>query len=165
VKTYEDAFNRRDLDAVVAIFTDNATFNGAFWLTAFYKKEIRDQHDYVFARNQVIQNTECTVVKDTVNCKLVVNDDCITSAGMDGLHFPKIEFVFDAGKIYKVTHMLSNEDSNPWYAFFFVRMPPWGQKNRTEEYNKLFNGSTPIYTHETGEITAKLCKDYAATNP
>ena len=164
VRAYEEVFNRHDLEAVVALFADDAVLQNA-WINGIYKADIKIQHDFVFGLNQTIQNSECSVVKDTVACKALVRDDCIKAAGIDGYHYTSVEYVFEDMKIYRVTGTESSDDGQTMTGFY-RRMFGWSSAHRPEENSKLSdsNGS-PIVNRETGKIYVKLCQEYAATKP
>jgi hypothetical protein len=164
VRAYEEVFNRHDLEAVVALFADDAVLQSA-WIIGIYKADIKIQHDFVFGLNQTIQNSECNVVKDTVTCKALVRDDCIKAAGIDGYHYTSVEYVFEDMKIYRVTGTESSDDGQTMTGFY-DGMFGWSGAHRPEENSKLSdsNGS-PIVNRETGKIYVKLCQEYAATKP
>ena len=164
VRAYEEVFNRHDLEAVVALFADDAVLQNA-WINGIYKADIKIQHDFVFGLNQTIQNSECSVVKDTVACKALVRDDCIKAAGIDGYHYTSVEYVFEDMKIYRVTGTESSDDGQTMEGFY-DGMFGWSGAHRPEENSKLSdsNGS-PIVNRETGKIYVKLCQEYAATKP
>ena len=164
VKAYEEAFNQKDMEALVPLFTEDIIFQGGDWITPLYEAEIRAQHGYVFTRNQTLQNTDCVLAKDTVTCQAVIQDDCITAGGLDGLHFSKIEYELVDGKIHQVTSLMASEDAQNFWYFLFIPFRRWVDKNYHEDVSIIFSGPDRLYKNpEAGQILSKLCKEYAAT--
>ena len=166
VKAYEEAFNRHDLDAVMALFADDAATQNVWFVgsSVISKPDISLQHDYSFGRNHTIQNSECSMDNDTVTCQAVTWDDCTKAAGLDGLHYKSVKYVFEDKKINKVTGTIVGDD----YAAmgrFNSRLIYWTQANRSEELDKVIDGEFLIINREAGEILAKLCQEFAAANP
>jgi len=164
VKAYEDAFNRHDLEATMALFVDNATYKLGEWYTSVIKQLTSDYHNTLFGLNSVIQNTECTTLNATVSCKVVLHHDCTEAAGMDGDHYTS-DYIIENGKIGSF-HALELPEDYRALNNLYDPMITWAAKNNPEEWKKIWglNGSL-IYNFETGKIWAKGCRDYAATKP
>ena len=164
VQAYEEAYNQHDLEGVTALFADDAMVQNA-WINGVYKDDIKNRHDFNFGVNSTIQNSDCSLVKDTVTCKAVTWDDCITAAGLDGFHFTSVEYVFEDMKIYRINGPITSEDSQANNGFMNA-MFFWSPANRPEENAKMYDSNNNLISnHETGMIVSKLCQEYAAENP
>jgi predicted phosphohydrolase len=129
---------------------------------AIYKADIQANHDYWFGLNAEMQNSECTEANGTVTCKMVIQHDCASAAGMDGLHYPSIEYVFENHLIQKVTSWIMEEDLFAMNGFI-VSVNGWSAVERSEEVRQMSDSG--ISNREAGKIMVKLCQEYAATKP
>jgi len=164
VNAYEEAVNRHDLDATMAMFADKSMYQWGDWKSALAKQDISDLHNFFFETNEDVQNTGCTVEGFVVKCQAVFRSDCTVSAGMEGEHFTFVEYTFENGKIRLVRAIGLRED-HVTLDNFYTSLLDWGSKNYQEEYSKLNSGGAFLFNQETGNIMSMLCKEFDAAKP
>jgi hypothetical protein len=161
VKAFEDAYNRHDVDGALAMFADKA------WYFQFFpNQQIRDYFVYSKAMSAESHFSDCAWAKDTVTCKSsIYSDTCTKLAGLQGIPDKDVVFTFKDGKISKVSSasMESAEINIIWN--FYGAIVYWAENNdKTAELDKAGPPGDyrfTIYNNEAGEVTAKLCQEYA----
>jgi putative intracellular protease/amidase len=158
VRAWVDALNSGDVDAALALFTDDVTF-AVFEYFASDKDGLRGIFDWLAGLETKYQIMECQPKDGGVVCTMPVVDACIAGFGAaDGLP-TKMEFSFRGdGKISKVTGNLEGGEWDNYFAKWAMPGTSWMQANRTEEFAK-----TDPWGREAGSIQAKLCREYGAS--
>jgi len=157
VKAWVDAMNSGDVDAALALFTDDVTF-AVFEYFASNKDGLRGIFDWLAGLETKYQVTECQPKDGGVVCTMPVVDACIAGFGAtDGLP-TKMEFSFQGdGKFSKVSGNLEGGEWNDYFSKWVSPATSWMQTDRAEEMAKA---NTTTDGREAGAINAKLCKDY-----
>jgi len=105
VRAFEQAFNRRDPDALVACFTPEATYRdnffgehaGAAGLRAMFARMFREGRDYAWNMDTVVETPERAAAEWTFS--YVVTDAVPRSAGRKVRFRGMSVFELDGGKI------------------------------------------------------------------
>ncbi len=122
VQSYEDAYNDHDIDAVMALFAEEATLTMVGQVTLEGKEKIRGWHEYEFALDsRVISTTEIRVVGDTVITGFATADDLTRALGLGALH-GTCKFKIKNGLIQGKTIQLASKDMLG-YGRAFSRLP------------------------------------------
>ena len=87
VREFEGAFNRQDVDALVALFTETATYTDGFYgphrghaaLRAMFQKMFREGREYAWTMDAVVESPERAMAEWTFG--YVVTDAVPRSAG------------------------------------------------------------------------------------
>ena len=157
VKAWVDAINSGDVDAALALFTDDVQYN--FFFQAIGKEQLRSVFDWLVGINVKDAIRDCQQPQsDRVECTFTVVDDCMAAfGGTDGLA-AKATYIFgDDGKIRQVGGM---GEGAGWdsYQNWILSATNWMQINRSEEYDKA-----DYDRGRDGALQIKLCKEYAAS--
>ncbi|MEZ4768825.1 MAG: serine hydrolase [Caldilineales bacterium] len=151
VQAWIEAINSSDIDAALALMTQDAKFQGVFtdpppnvlgWF-------IGGTFNYGVP--------DCQPQGDQLACTFPFNDDgCIAAHGADDLT-AKMVFAFQDGKIHRVTVM---EGSGNWVGYngWLGEMFAWANANHADELAQI------DFQHQTkgADIVVKLCQEYAA---
>ena len=162
VKAYQDAANRGDVDAAVALFADQAIvmmLGGAVG-----RDEIRGVEEWQAGLNHRLEFTDCKTAGNTVTCKGFLTDDCAKAVGGLGVRFDEVTFTINDGKIQKVYGSASDVDStrNDENGSLMIA---WAQSNRPEDYAKSINPTTAGHlTRQNGQLLLRMCLQ-AAKDP
>jgi len=162
VKAFEDAFNRHDVDGATAMFADNA-----WYLGSYPTQQIHDNFVYSAAMNTESHFSDCVQAQDTVARKSAINsDECTKLAGLQGVPDKDVVFTFQNGKISRVNSANVGSVEYDKMDGFYGAIIQWAVDNdKTAELDKTGPAGSrfTILSREAGEITVKLCQDYAAT--
>jgi hypothetical protein len=161
VKAYEEAFNRHDVEAVMALVSDNIWIDLVNWPSdqSHSRQESHDLLESWFALNVEFHHTDCkTTGSSVVGCKAVASLDCSKAAGMSGINFLAVTFDLHNSKIDQITLQMQPDDENT-YSSFLNNMEQWANRVHPEEMKKV-----TVTNGEMGAIYGGLCKEYAAIN-
>ena len=157
VQAWVDALNSGDVDATLALFTNDIKFS-VFEYNATGKDQLREIFDWLAGLETKYRITECQPKEDPVACSLLVADACIAGFGaIDGLP-TKMEFSFQGdGKILKVSGNLEGSEWDNYFSKWVMPGTSWMRANRPDESAKV---DAAANRREAGAIQAKLCKEY-----
>ena len=151
VQAWLDAINNGNLEAALALMTEQAVFQGAF----------TDPPPNVLG--WFIDGTfnygapDCKPSGDLLKCTFALHDGCSAAYGADDLT-AKMTFAFQDGKIRRVVVM---EGDGDWvgYNAWLGKMLAWAGTNRAEELPQV------DFQHQTkgADIVVKICQEYAET--
>ncbi len=165
IKSYEDAFNRHDIDAVMVLLSPDPTviFGTGTGVSAANQRDTQLLlKNWVFGLNSEIHHADCMITGDTVSCKSVYNDVIVTAVGLAVYHYDQTEFTFKGDKlqtlIYKGEPNEEYRKLNKWTQDFGY----WLRKNYPSD---AVIWDTNLYAPDSGEITSLRIKEYAATLP
>jgi hypothetical protein len=100
VEALQNAANRHAIDAVMAMFADDAEFELEGLTRLVGKIEIRSIFEYDTGVNGELQFINCKATADTITCQLVETNDRLRLAGVDSLLYPLCVLSFDNGLIH-----------------------------------------------------------------
>ncbi len=153
VKAWVGAINNGDLEAALALMTQDATFQGAFTEPA---PNVVDWWIDIGSKNVV---PSCQSESDRVICTYIHSDGCIAAFGATGGLPVKMTFTLQDGKIRQV---LVETQGDEWasYGQWSDAELSWAQANRAEELAKIDFQTLK----EGGGVAVELCRTYAAAN-
>jgi ketosteroid isomerase-like protein len=160
VKTYADAANRHDLEAIDAMLTDDVVFEMNGMNIALGKEQVRIVHDNEAGFNTELELTECKEKGNTVTCKITERNDYVIAAGINEINYTSGDFTFKNGLIQKISATMSPESVRAGKEFEqgFVA---WVKQNRSEELAKLMTPAGKFkWGRESAVIMVKLVKEY-----
>jgi ketosteroid isomerase-like protein len=157
VKAWVDAMNNGDVDAALALFTDDAKLLMGALLFASGKNEVRAMLDADVGRETQYLIKDCQPAEDRVECAISFVDACTAASGVkDGLPM-KMVFTLRDGKIGQSV-MASEGGEQAIYDLWEHKMEIWAKANRAEEWAQYVAKGE---TREGESIYAKLCQEYA----
>ncbi len=111
VKAYEDAHNKYDVTAVMALFADDAVFELVGQGTLPNLDAIRAIHEYDKAIHAQIDFQSCIAAGNQVTCAVVEQNEWLKIAGLEDIYYPATVFTFTkSGKIQKIAATISTDD-------------------------------------------------------
>jgi ketosteroid isomerase-like protein len=152
VKAWVEAINKGDMDAALALFTDDATQVGMF--TAAGREQLRGVFDYLVGQGAQFGAPICQPRSDGVTCSFTVFNDCFAASGAtDPLPMTGQYVIQPDGKISQARMDAQGNkawvDWGDWYANFKA----WAS---AEDWAK-----SVAHTKAGGATAIKLCQDYA----
>ena len=155
VQAWVAALNSGDVDAALALFTDDLKFD-VFEYHARNKDELRGIFDWLAGLETRYQIKECQTKEDRVVCVMPVSDACI--AGYDPVAGLMSKMTFVPTQDGKISQVSGYPDGfGDYYAKWISPGTTWMRANRAEEFAKVESTSDG---REAGAIQAKLCKEY-----
>ncbi len=169
VKAFQDAFNKRDTEGVLALFVDNALWT--FTSTATGKKAIRNVVEFLFEANSHVELSDCKLENGAVICKALYTDDC----WLPEFGSLDVEFRFAEGKILMVTEQAGDNfaQQGAVWADYRSQAQIWASQNLAADYAKFKTvdfgnfqengdlGSSTLSARELGQLYHRICAGYA----
>ena len=160
-KAYQDALNKRDPDAFLALFADDGFTYTDDTATYRNKDELRLAIEEVIAHGNTLEFDSCETKGSELHCvALNRNDYCIRA--VVGLDVARTETIFTAkdGKIGSVKITLLPEDQAAM-GQAYPKFEAWLQTNRPDEWEKLGSpGAYDLKGRALGELRKSVCKAY-----
>ncbi len=158
VQAYEDAYNRRDVPAMMALFAEDAGFVVTNWGVDFHTlPEIQKYHEFYSSANSEIHYTDCQDSAATISCNQTLTEDCVRAFGVDPIP-GKAVFTITDNKIQKLAW-----DPVPGgldkYDLAWVKFTEWFGQTYPEEWASLTSGEW--LSMETGTTLSKRCSEFA----
>lgn len=143
VQAFEDARNRGDTDAHVALVT-------------FAKQELfRGKAEHMVGMGVQKEIADCTATDDRVICKGKMRSG-VLPCGFSELQFASVEYVFRNGKIDTATYSYSQDSYSADYPFQKALMT-YVAKNHPELLNDMGK-----LTREGGALMVTMTREYCA---
>ena len=160
-KAYQDALNKRDPDAFLALFADGGFTYTDDTTTYRNKDELRLAIEAVIAHGNTLEFDSCETKGSELHCvTLNRNDYCIRA--VLGLDVARTETIFTAkdGKIGSVKIALLPEDQAAM-GQAYPKFEAWLRTNRPDEWEKLGSpGAYDLKGRALGELSRSMCKAY-----
>lgn len=158
VKAYQRAYNSHDLDGLISLFADDATFEvvGQFVLKG--KEDIRHMAEYDFTLHIHMTVNRFTTRGDTVFCELIEINDWLEVAGIEEALYTA-RFVFDDGLIKLIRGKSSPQTEK---AFNQVLKPllEWASKERLEQLAEMMPEGKFVYNAENAKKSLVLLREW-----
>jgi len=158
-KAFGDADHQRDIEGVMALFTDDIQWNFAFNVQG--RKLVRNVLEYSYGLNDQRTYSDCALAVGVVTCQVVQHGDC-QPAGVDG----EIRFEFTGEKISKINGSYFDDitvigaKAFPWAR---ENLPQDFAKNRDEEWAQFGGNGEPagkLTPRELGQLIGMFCTKY-----
>jgi CubicO group peptidase (beta-lactamase class C family) len=158
VQAWVEAINNGDIDAALALMTDDIDFT-VWEYRANGKDPLRQWIlDWWVGLDTKYLSMECQPQENQVSCNMNVVDGCIAAFGAtEGLPTKVMFVVQPDGKISKVAGGLNGARWNDYFGKWSPLAQTWMRVNRTEELARI---NPDPDRKQAGELQIKLCRDY-----
>ena len=160
VESFQEVFNRHDVDEILTMFSKDAEFEivGQSKLTG--KQQIRNIFDYDVGVNTELKFINCKSEGNSVHCQILEQNDRLDAIGISELEYASCTFVFKDGLIQSFTAKIPAESMRyimeKWQNFM-----PWITKNYPDEYSRMFTSEGRfIYNRENGRDVVPLLREW-----
>jgi hypothetical protein len=151
--------NRRDVEAAIALFTEDADYDAGVHSGAG-KDRVRTILDYMDGTGMRMAHSDCSVKEAQVFCVQWRQDESMTALGYGGVRL-RVTFSFKDGKIQN----LAGIPEGPEYAEYIAATKEamaWMAASRTEAWKKISNAEGALIRNgQTGPAVIKLVREYA----
>jgi limonene-1,2-epoxide hydrolase len=160
VDSFQESVNRKDVDKVLTMFTENAEFELVGISKYSGKEQIRNVFEYDAGVNSEIKLINCKFEGNTLNCQIMERNDRLAAMGISELKIPSCTIIFRDGLIQsfsaKVSPEMVQHNTEVWQKFI-----PWCKENHPHEYSKMFTSEGRfIYNRENGAGVVLLLRKW-----
>jgi limonene-1,2-epoxide hydrolase len=156
---YVAAMNRRDIEAAIALFTDDADYDAGVHSGAG-KDRVRTILDYMDGTGMRMAHSDCSVKDAQAVCVQWRQDESMRALGYPGVRL-RVTFSFKDGKIQHV----AGTPEGPEYAQYIAATKEamtWMAASRAEAWKKISDDKGALIRNgQTGPAVIKLVQEYA----
>ena len=136
VQAWADAINRGDVDAALALFTDDVQYHFVFDATG--KEHVRGVFDWLVGIEAKYTISDCQQPQsDRVACAFTVSDSCIAQYGaVESLALKGVYVFGEDGKIKQVIGATEGAEWDSYWKYVDAGLA-WQKANRVEEASKI----------------------------
>ncbi len=152
------ALNRRDVEAAMAMFTDDAEYRAGH--VGVGKAQVRTVIEYLDGTGLRTVWSECAQTGQEVSCNLFGRDDAMAVHGTPGVRFNPYTFSFKDGKIQKI---MGTADGPEWAAnsASSKEATTWLAANRADEWKKVTDEKGGLIRNaQTAPEIIRLLREY-----
>jgi hypothetical protein len=152
------ALNRRDVEAAMAMFTDDAEYRAGH--VGVGKAQVRTVIEYLDGTGLRTVWSECAQTGQEVSCNLFGRDDAMAVHGTPGVRFKPYTFSFKDGKIQKI---MGTADGPEWAAnsASSKEATTWLAANRADEWKKVTDEKGGLIRNaQTAPEIIRLLREY-----
>ncbi len=165
VQAYQEAKNRQDVDAVQAMFAEDAVFELVGMGTMVGREQIRALDEYDVGINTRLEFSECVQEGNTVTCEVIETNDWLDAAGLTENIYPSSVFTFEDGLIVQITATVSPESAQAM-GQTLQAFVPWIAQNHPEAMPVLFTPDNQfVYSQDNGVLVVSLLREWRASPP
>ena len=155
VQAYHAAISSGDVDAALALLTDDVKLRGVYYGTG--KEALPWIFDWLVGQETKYGPADCQTQDERVVCAFTISDACIAAYGATGgLPWKGVYVIGQDGKIQEASE---SKEGTSWddYDKWARTVDTWIANNRADE--RPADGMNK----ETAVALAKFCKEYAAS--
>ena len=112
VESFQDAVNRKEINNVLAMFTEDVEYELVGISKYSGKEQIKNQFEYDVGVNAELKFTDIRSEENTVQCQCTERNDRLTAMGISEHTFPSCTFVFRDRLIKSFSAKVSIVSSN-----------------------------------------------------
>jgi len=155
---FMSALNRRDVEAAMAMFTDDAEYRAAH--VGVGKAQVRTIIEYLDGTGLRLLWSDCIQSGQEVSCNVFGRDDAMAVYGTPGVRFNPYTFSFKDGKIQKI---MGTADGPEWAANSASSKEciAWLTANRADEWKKVTDEKGVLIRNaQTAPEIIRLIREY-----
>ena len=160
VKTFQERVNQHDIEMIMTMFTEDATFE-IVGLSKFEgKKNVKIIFEYDIGVNTNLQFIKCKSEGNTVHCQILERNDRLDALGIDELEFSSCILTFKDNLIQSFSAEIP-DDFVEHNSNILKRFIPWLTENYPDDYSRMFGSEGRfIYNLENGRDVVLLLRKW-----
>lgn len=162
VNAFLDAHNEHNIEAVLALCTEDVVWEEEGISTRTGKAELRKKEEWDKAVNSVFEFKRIQASGSVVTAKATEFSNYYTAAGIDQFEYDTISFTFQ-GNLIKEIKVVPSGDSNNDYGNALNMFVIWGSSNKASDMNKLKEGGRYSFSAATATHWIALLKEWKAS--
>ena len=164
VTSYERAYNTRQIDSLLVLFTDDAQYEFTGMETPLVGKEaIAEKARYDSTLDSQLKLIIERIKRDTVFVNAMESNNWLFTAGLQPNVYSSIAFVIVNGKIKRIRAELS-EPSVAAINGVMGALIPWAQENEPKKLGRLLSGGGFAYNRESAALSLELLDEWHRSN-
>ena len=165
LKAYEDAYNRGDANAALALFVDDGlSLIDISFFEAYDKAALRNYLEGESAMGSQVAISDCTLEEEKWRCTLAAHDGCTRAFGVDEWHSDLTVKMKD-GRV-QVMILAPKPDENKVREDERIKFYQWMEANRHDDWVRLWGKNTSFVSlnRADGELWTEVCQAYIDSN-
>ena len=160
VKTFQDRVNQHDVEMIMTMFTEDATFE-IVGLSKFSRKQnVKKVFEYEVGVNTNLEFINIESEGNTVHCQILERNDRLEAIGIDELKYSSCVFNFKINLIQNFKAEIPPEsvqyNTEVWEKFI-----PWLVEKYPDGYSRMFmDDGQFIYNRENGKDVVQLLRKW-----
>jgi hypothetical protein len=158
VESFQERVNQHDVDKIMTMFKEDATFEIAGLSKFVGKQQVKIIFEYDVGVNTNLQFINCKSEGNTVHCHILERNDRLEAIGIGMLKYSSCIFTFKDGLIKSFAAEIPPEfvEHNSKVLKRFI---PWLSENYPNEYVRMFTSEGRfIYNYENGRDVVPLLR-------
>jgi len=158
VKSYVEAYNAHDLEKLLSLHSEKASFEVIGQVSLKGKNELRDLAEHDFALNIHMSLGECKTQGDSVICELTETNEWLKAAGIEEAQYSGT-FVIQDGLIVSIKAKQASETER---AFKMVLGPllAWASEHRSQLVKEMMPEGKFVYNAENARKSLLLLQEF-----
>jgi limonene-1,2-epoxide hydrolase len=164
VKTFQEVVNQHDVEKIMTMFTEDATFEIVGLSKFAGKQQVKIIFEYDVGVNTNLQFINCKSDGNTVHCQILERNDRLDAIGIVELKYSSCIFTFKDGLIHSFAAEIPPDfvEHNRKILKKFI---PWLTENHPNEYARMFSPEGRfIYNYENGRDVVPLLRKWRMKN-
>jgi hypothetical protein len=158
VRAYQSAYNSHDLERLLSLFAEDATFEVVGQFVFKGKEDIRRVAEYDFALNIHMRISGPTIKGDTIFCGLIETNDWLKTAGIGEAHYAA-RFVVEGGLV-KVIEGKALPETDTAFSQVLNPLLEWASKQRPEQLAQMMPEGEFVYNAENAKKSLALLREW-----
>jgi limonene-1,2-epoxide hydrolase len=161
VKTFQERVNQHDVDKIMTMFTEDATFEIVGLSKFAGKQQVKIIFEYDVGVNTNLQFINCKSEDNNVRCQILECNDRLDAIGISELKFSSCIFTFIDGLIQSFAAEIP-PDFVEYNSKILKKFIPWLTENHPNDYSRMFMPDGRfIYNLENGRDVVPLLRKWS----
>jgi len=161
VKTFQERVNQHDIEKIMTMFTEDATFEEVGFPKIKEKQQIKINFEYHAGVNTNVQFTNCKSEGNSVHCQMLLRNDAFDAIGIGELKSSSCIFTFKDNLIQCFAAEIPS-DFVEHRSKILKKFIPWLTEYHPDDYSRMFmpDGSF-IFSLENGRDLVSLIRKWS----
>jgi len=160
VKIFQERINQHNVDEIMSMFTEDATFEIVGLSKFAGKQNVKNVFEYDVGVNTNLRFINCKSEGNAVHSQILERNDRLAAIGIDELKYSSCIFTFKNNLIQSFKAEIPPE-SVQYNAEIWKKFIPWLTKNYPDEYSRMFMSDRRfIYNRKNGSDVVQLLRKW-----
>ena len=161
VKTFQERVNQHDVEKIMTMFTEDATFEDVGLSKSSGKQQIKNIFEYHAGVKTNVQFRHCKSEGNSVHCQMLLRNDTLDAIGIGELEYSSCIFTFKDNLIQSFA-VEWGPDFVEYNSKIIKKFIPWLTVNHQDDYSRMFMPDGRfIYNLENGRDVVPLLRKWS----
>ncbi len=137
VKTFQERVIQHNIEKIMAMFTEDATFEIVGFSKFVGKQQVKNIFEYDIGVNTNLEFINCKSKGNTVHCQILERNDRLDAIGISELKYSSCILTFKDGLIQSFAAEIPPEFVE-YNSKILKKFVPWLTKNHPDDYSRMF---------------------------